>query len=124
MATTLRVLLTSVLRSAGWLVLITWNVESHLKAPFEAERVTWPIGLIGGLAYGRMTVLVSKSYTQGIFARCFEGRVLHDAASRSERGSGFVSWHGVRTFESNDDEMAFFNRGAVFILGSGLSVKG
>ena len=26
------------LNSAGWSVLITWNVKSRLKAPFEAER--------------------------------------------------------------------------------------
>ena len=71
MAMTLRVLLVSVLNSAGWSVLTTWNVKSHLKAPLEAERVTWPMDLIGGLAYGRMTVLV------GILAWCFRGRVLH-----------------------------------------------
>ena len=80
MATTLRVLLPSVLNSAGGSVLSTWSVKSHLKAPLEAERVTWAIALIGGLACKSMTVLVSKSFAQGILARFFEGRVLHDAA--------------------------------------------
>ena len=78
MATTLRVLLPSVLNSAGGSVLSTWSVKSHLKAPLEAERVTWAIALIGGLACKSMTVLVSKSF--GILARFLEGRVLHDAA--------------------------------------------
>lgn len=69
------------LNSAGWSVFITWNVKSRLKAPLEAEKgVTWSMGLIGGLAYGRITVLVSKSFAQGILARCFKERVLHDAA--------------------------------------------
>lgn len=66
--------------SAGGSVLSTWSVKSHLKAPLEAERVTWAIALIGGLACKSMTVLVSKSFAQGILARFFEGRVLHDAA--------------------------------------------
>ena len=33
----LRVLLVSVLNSARWSVLITWNVKSHLKDPHYAD---------------------------------------------------------------------------------------
>ena len=39
---------------ACFLVLITLNAKSQLKAPLERKRVTWQIGLIGGLAYGRL----------------------------------------------------------------------
>ena len=61
-------------------MLITLNVKLHLKGPLKEKRVTWQMCLLGGLAHGRMTVLTGKRFAQVTLARCFGGKILHDAA--------------------------------------------
>ena len=39
-----------ILGKAGCSALMMWKVRSHVDLPLLAVRVTWPIGLIGGLA--------------------------------------------------------------------------
>ena len=44
------VLLAFIPSKVGCLALMMWKVRSHVDLPVLAVRVTWPIGLIGGLA--------------------------------------------------------------------------
>ena len=49
--------------------------------------VVCPIGWIGGLAKGIMTVLVGITVAQGIPERCFDGSVLQEAAESISKGT-------------------------------------
>lgn len=80
------VLLAFIPSKAGCSALMMWKVRSHVDLPLLAVRVTWQIGLIGGLAQGSITVFDREILALGMLVRWLDGKVLQEAAESIWKG--------------------------------------